>query len=322
MFGRLFAFVFGLGVLLAARAASAEEACGLEKAIGVTEAEGLAIADIVCGPIRSEPAKYPGHHGVRVVKIGAKIVLTLASPSGDKQLVLTSLEEITVAAPRLHEAAAEAKPVEETVDVTNVVGDEARRPKAKPSAVHAWMGVIGAGHQRGAGGGVLLGISAGSERWSFVGDLRVAGESFNKPAALAAMIVTLGSTKIEPDAKFAFVSLAGGVRHHFSASDVAPFVGGGLALDYIGYGTTRSKTMNYGYEGYEERSSGATGLAGYGELGLDVLRTHLVGGAVVMRCDVPAFATERVTSDPNDPTKTVTTRAYEPVLSAGIVLRF
>lgn len=325
-----------LAVVSSARAAGAEEApmpeqprdpsCAVERHVGVTAEEAAAVEEIVCAAIRESPARS-AHHRIRIVKIGGKVVLTLVTDRPDggiasKQLVLASLDEVTVAAPRLIEAAADEKPVAETVTMNNVVGEEARKPKRKHSEVHGWLGVIGAGSPDIAtGGGVNLGISVGSDRWSFTTDFRLAGQSFNKPAALAMQIFTLGALDIESRGNFAYVSFAGGVRHHFSSRDVSPFVGAGLALDHIGGGRTVTVMSPYGgaYSTDQYRSFGNTGLAGYAEIGLDVLRTHAIGGMITIRADAPTFAVERI--EWNRDVRT-SHSSYAPVLSAGLAMRF
>lgn len=122
-------------------------------------------------------------------------------------------------------------------------------------------------------------MTVGSDRWSFVGDLRLAGYAFLATGAAAARVVTLGRLDPKPDDDaFAYASLAGGVRHHLSASDTAFFVGLGIGLDYIQI-DTRSEADN-------------GGLAAYVEIGADLLRTHLFGGTIGARLDAPAFVLE------------------------------
>jgi hypothetical protein len=313
-------FVAGLGLFLfVSSAARADETCAVEKFVGVTKDDADAIEEIVCTEI-NEQAPYSGTHRIRVAKLGSKVVLTLVSERGggriEKQLILSGLEEVPVAAPRLVEALVEKKPVAETQTVTNIVGQEARTPKKKASEVHAWMGMIAvASPGGGTGGGAHLGLSAGSDRWSFVGDLRLAGQSFAEPAAVALTIFSLGLLKPEPEAKFGYVSLSGGIRHHILATDTAPFVGAGVALDYIGYEDDGS----FG-------KAKQTGVAGYGELGLDLMRTHVIGGAVALRFDAPAFSLEKTaqvgswsaTQSPRIQRSSV----WMPVIGASFSLRF
>lgn len=317
------------------RAAAADEPtmtpevtdCAMERHVGVSDIEAAAVEDVVCSQVRSSPAHAGGRHRLRITKIGRKLVLTLTTERGrfvdEKQIALTSLDEVNVAAPRLLDATAEQKTVDETVDVTNVVGDETRQPKKRPSSVHAYLGVIGAAAQNlGTGGGVDFGISAGAEDWSFAGDLRIAGAAFDKPAAFAGELFTLGSMDLHAENDdFSFVSLSAGARRHFSKSDLSPFVGGGIAIEYLSAGTSAVASAAYSPTS-KDAPSGKMGVAGYVEVGLDVLRTRTVGGAITLRGDLPAFTTEQVGPSPSDPTKTVRKTEYTPVIGAGIALRF
>lgn len=314
--------VFGpcLAAVILASSSAFGDVCAVERYVGVTKDDADAVEEIVCTEIH-EQAPYPGTHRIRVTKLGSKIVLTLVSEREgggriEKQLILSSLEEVPVAAPRLVEALVEKKAVAETQTVTNVVGQEARVPKKKASEVHAWMGMLAvAAPGGGTGGGAHLGFSAGSDRWSFVGDLRLAGASFVEPAAVVLTIFSLGLLKPEPEAELGYVSLSGGVRHHLMTTDTAPFLGAGIALDYVAL------------DAHERRpDEKQTGVAGYGEIGLDLMRTHVVGGAVALRFDAPAFAVEReryagswsATQSP----RVQKTTAWIPVIGASFSLRF
>lgn len=315
-------FVFGGCLafgLLASSAAQADETCAVEKFVGVTKEDAEAIEDIVCTEI-NEQAPYSGTHRIRVTKLGSKVVLTLLSDRNgariEKQLILSGLDEVPVAAPRLVEALVEKKPVAETQTVTNIVGQEARVPKKKASEIHAWMGMVAvAAPGGGTGGGAHLGFSAGSDQWSFVGDLRLAGQSFAEPAAVAVTIFSLGLLRPEPEGKFAYVSLSGGVRHHLMTTDTSPFLGAGVALDYVGYDPDG-----------DYRKSKNTGVAGYGELGLDVLRTHVAGGAIAFRFDAPAFSLEKTTQvgtfSATESPRIQKSSVWMPVVGASFSLRF
>lgn len=251
------ACLLALSVLVTPSARAEEPApCALEMHAGVEDADAQAVEEIVCAEVRSKLAGR-GVHRVRVAKLGGKVVLTLrethaAGDTAEKQLVLSGLEEVPVAAPRLTEAISETKVVEDTQTATNIVGVEARPYKKKTSEVHALLEMVGLaalGPKSGSGGGVQFGLSAGSETWAFLGELRLAG------------------------GKADHIALTGGTRHFFSDRDTSPFVGMGMGIE----------TMNV------DRDSGG-GLAFYLELGVDVLRTRQFGGMFGLRVDLPTFA--------------------------------
>lgn len=315
----------------AAPSAPQDERCAVDVHPNVSDADAAAVEDVVCTLIRTE--NVPGRHRIHVTKLGSKVVLTLVTTfegvSIEKHLALSDMGEITVAAPRLLEASSERKAVADTVDVNNVVGDEARIPKKKHSAVHGWLGVMGGSASGyGSGGGMSVGLSAGNDRWSFITDFRLAGSAFNKPASLAALICTLGTVDMKTKNDFSFVSVSAGARHHFTTSDVSPFVGMGLALDYMQLQDASAAASNYAYSSYSYtgRSStdygSNTGLAAYAEAGLDLLRTHTIGGAVVIRADAPTYSVDTVEVVSSDPTKRQHTSTYAPFITAGIALRF
>jgi hypothetical protein len=292
--------------------------CAVNEREGFTEADVAATEQVLCGHIRE--SGHPGQYRIHLGKLGAKVVVTLVEwidgTTLERQVVLSDLGELSVAAPRLVEANNERKSVGDTLDVTNVVGDEARAPKKRASTVHAWLGFIGAGSSGGTGGGMNIGMSAGSDRWSFVGDLRLAGETFNKPAVVVGEIFTLGLLDAKPDSNFGYMSLTGGIRYHLALSDTTPFLGAGLGVDYIAHDGAKGSYV------YEAPSTGKGGLAGYGEIGLDVLRTRLVGGSIAIRADLPAFAAEETKPDPNNQQRYLARTVYSPIFSAGIAFRF
>lgn len=298
----------------------ADPTCAVERFVGVTKEEAEAVEEIVCPEIH-EQLPYGGRHRIRIARLGGKVVLTLVSeregggPRAEKQLVLSGLDEVPVAAPRLVEALVDRKPIAETQTVTNIVGQEARVPKKKASEIHGWLGMVAVGAPgAGTGGGAHLGLSAGSDRWSFVGDLRLAGQAFAVPASVAITIFSLSLLKPEPKGDFAYVSLSGGVRHHFAPTDTSPFFGAGVALVYLGADP----------KGYDESEN--TGVAGYGEIGLDLMRTHSIGGTIALRFDAPAFTLEQTKQSGSwgygqQPVIQRTT-SWVPILGATFSLRF
>ena len=245
--------------------------CALDLHAGVEMEDVTAIALVVCAEVRQQLPAGPLYR-VRVARLGSKFVLSLTTlGEPERQLVLSSLDEVPVAAPRLVESIRTGTSPVETTMVTNVVGGETRTHKKKSGEIHAWLGMVGAivpGPTAASGAGVNAGLSVGSDRWSFVGDLRATG----------------GDVKL--------VALSGGVRHHFGAADTTPFATMGIAL----------ASVDAEREGTSDLDGG--GLALFGELGLDVLRTSQFGGAIVFRADVPAF------------------EENTPILTAGLAMRF
>ena len=230
--------------------------CALDLHAGVEMEDVTAIALVVCAEVRQQLPVGPLYR-VRVARLGSKFVLSLTTlGQPERQLVLSSLDEVPVAAPRLVESIRTGTVPLETATVTNVVGGEARTHKKKSGEIHAWLGMIGAsvpGPTIATGAGVNAALSVGSAQWSFVGDLRGTG----------------GDVKL--------VALSGGVRHHFGSSDTTPFATMGIGLASVDAERQNKSDLDGG------------GLVVFGELGLDLLRTSQFGGAIVFRADVPAF---------------------------------
>ena len=100
-------------------------------------------------------------------------------------------------------------------------------------------------------------------------------------------------------------------------SVISPFVGMGLGVNYIARGYTIQRTY------YADHNlEGKTGLAGYAEVGLDILRTHMVGGAIVLRADMPTFAVDERKPDPTNDKRYLQRSTYTPIFAAGFALRF
>lgn len=245
--------------------------CALDLHAGVEMEDVTAIALVVCAEVRQKLPAGPLYR-VRIARLGSKFVLSLTTlGQPERQLVLSSLDEVPVAAPRLVESIRAGTPPGDTTTVTNVVGGEARVHKKKSSEIHAWLGMIGAtvpGPTVSTGAGVNVGLSVGSDRWSFVGDLRATGGDAG------------------------LVALSGGVRHHFGSSDTAPFATMGIALASLDVDRKNASDLD------------GSGLVLFGELGVDILRTSQVGGAIVFRADVPAFEDNI------------------PILTGGLAMRF
>lgn len=271
-------------LLFAATVATEGDArCALASSAGIDPVDAQTAAELVC----NEVGDHPGRFRVRIARLEHKVVLTLTRGEGDaateRHLVLSGLDEVPTAAPRLVEALGEEKPVVETQTVDNIVGEEARKPKKKPGEIHAWLGVVTTTALRSemaTRGGVELGLSIGNTSTVFVVNARLVGESFAQPLAVAATIFSLGLLYDEhrKPVEGAFGTGAIGVRQYLGSGDVGPFAGAGLGIGYLAM----------------EHPSGAhvsgSGVLPYAELGVDVLRTNMMGGTIGLRLDVPTFS--------------------------------
>ncbi len=319
---RALAALAAVSFLFVSRTALAENpngdpTCALEHHVGIGDEDARAVEEVVCSEATSR--KEPLRYRVRVSKLGHQLVVRLATEHGgrttsDRQLVLSGIDEVPVAAPRLVDAAIADKPVAETRTVDNVVGGEVRTKKSQPARVNGYLGMTGAGtFVADATAGVYVGLSGGNARWSFVGDARLTGNMLASTVELPLAILSLGKA---PDlsSNSSFGSLSGGVRHHFSESDTALFTGMGIGLDHVGFRESTGREL------------ANTGLGVHGELGLDILRASTVGGVVFLRMDAPAFTPRetkpapRIPSQPAQPTSERV--AWMPIASLGVSMRF
>jgi hypothetical protein len=228
--------------------------CTLAAHPGIEDADAQTSADIICYELekRGVPARE-----VRLGKLGGRILVAV----DDKRLLINSVEEMPVAAPRLAEAVATGASTEETRKVDNVVGPEARTPKTVSGSVGFKGGIIGAmpaTREAGIAPGVAAGILARSGRFGLDGHLRAGGGG--------------GS-----DVEMTHVVLGSGAQYYFTDGDFAPYLGGGVGL------------MHYKLERTHSDSVENTGFGLYGEAGVEALRTHHVAFTVGVRADVPTF---------------------------------
>lgn len=273
----------GAGFLLAAGLARADEPVGALPALpapppaptapcalgdhsGVDEADARTAADLVCHDLAERGAR--GAHSVRFGKLGGRVLVTVRAEGGDeRRVVLSSIDEITVASPRLAAAIAEGKPLDETQTVSNVLREEARPVVSKPGQMGfngGLFGVAPGGQGAAPSPGVDLGLLYQAGRFGVGAAGRLAPAVGDGPAVLS------------------YVVLGTGGRFYLGEGDVSPFAGAGAS-----YASLCVKDRSDGMGGDE---ACGTGFGGYGELGVEALRTHRVSFAATARADVPFFA--------------------------------
>src|SRR5688500_4521636 len=145
--------------------------CTLGAHPGIEDADAQTSADIICSELAKRGVPQSE---VRLGKLGGRVLLAV----DDKRLLINSVEEVPVAAPRLAESVATGATTEETRKVDNVVGPEARAPKVVPGSVGFKGGILGAmpaTREAGIAPGVAAGILARSGRFGLDGHLRAGG---------------------------------------------------------------------------------------------------------------------------------------------------
>ena len=239
--------------------------CTLGDHDGVADDEAHTAADVVCHELARQGATNTAHE-VRFGKLGGKMLMTVASRNGnsydERRTLLTGMDEVPVAAPRLAGALSDGRSLDDTKTVDNVLSSETRAAKVQQGQMGLDMGLFGMtslGQGSGASGGIELGLlyRAGSVGVSALG--RAGG---------------IGSD----NSKVGTASLDTGIRYYLSSSDFAPFVGAGIELAY--FDLSRQSGSNVDGSGI-----GANAL-----VGVEMLRTHHASFAASVRLDAPFFA--------------------------------
>ncbi len=240
--------------------------CQLGEHHGIDDAEARTGADVLCHELAKQRATN-GQHEIRFGKLGGKTLVTVATRNGnaydERRAFISGMDEIHVASPRLVTSLVENKPFEDTKNVDNVISSETQPVKVQRGSMGMDAGLFGAtafGAPANASGGVSLGLVYRAERFAVSGTGRAGG---------------IGSG----DSKIGLVSLDLGARYYFSASEIAPFVGGGFVLGY--YHLDRERQGGPDLEG--------SGVGSYAHAGVEFLRTHHTTFSVAARADNPFY---------------------------------
>ena len=242
--------------------------CALGMHAGLDETDAITAADIVCHELVRQGAG--GNFEVRFGKLGAEVQLTVATAASaqgnvaydERRVMMSSLSEVSVAAPRVVAALLDKRPVAATETSDNVLQSETRRPLVKNGHMGLDAGLLIAssvGATSGIAPGFNLGLRYRTDRYGIGGELRHAGGG-------------------ETSSKLTTTTLGLGARYYLTAADTAPFAGGGVGMSYVAI----------------ERSGGTsvsgTGASLYIEGGMEFFRTHRVGMSAALRADAPLFA--------------------------------
>ncbi len=248
---------------------------------GFPEADARTAALLVCDELRKQgiPIGEPVYEApasasiyrVALHRLGQKVLARLnqENPVGtviiERQILLATIEEMVSSAPRLVDALVHRKSLASTVDMENLVEQEARVHRKIPGESFWDIGILGTfalitDADMIAKPGYKLGwfheipsYAVGTEFW------------------------VTGGEDHEGDS-FYFVSLGIGGRYFFNEKNVSPYVGGGLAIVWAGYS-----------EGYIEDEGDSSGLGAYAVGGIEVLRLSRARLRLELRVDRPFF---------------------------------
>ena len=273
---------------------SARVACVIGEHSGFPEADARTSVLLVCGELRKQgiPAGGPvydtpegvGIYRLGLHRLGEKILVRLSheDPAGtvlvERQIQLGGIEEMVSAAPRLVQALVHRESLNATVDMENVVEEEARVHRKIPGESLWDIGLLGTfalitDADLIAKPGYSLGwfhetpsYAVGTEFWGAGGE-DDEGDSFH------------------------FVSWGIGGRHFFNKRNLSPYVGGGLTHVWAGYEQMTGRTWNSRWEYWEEdwESASSRGLGAYAVGGVEALRLTSVRLRLELRVDRPFF---------------------------------
>jgi hypothetical protein len=274
----LAALALGAGPARAETPAAAR-ACVIGTHAGIPDADALTAAGMVCEEVRAQgqPVAAPvteatgPRYVVSMQKLGESVVLRLTELDASDRIVagrtlsLEKIEDVPVAAPRIARAVVDKLPIEETRQMDNLVGAEARvQPKMDGETL--W------------GIGVMTGVVTGVETSAPLvgGDIGAAYEMADW-GINANMRFGFSSSSNSGDSgdEAALFALSVGGRYFFHPAAGTLFAGAGLGFDALAAGDFE-----------------AVQPAVYGELGYELFRLTESRLAIALRADVPLGAAE------------------------------
>lgn len=238
---------------------------------------GISVGD----PVYKTP-KSGNLYRVTFHRLGEKIMVHLSqeNPPGtiilEKQLWIDNIEEMIKAAPRLVDAIVHNKPIDSTVDMETVTGQEAAEVK-KITGESLWnIGIFGAAIP----GADVFGEPGWEFGWSYETPKYAVGTEFR------------GSGNDD----FMFASWSIGGRYFFNNKNISPYVGGGVSI-FGGSSTTITERREkdywsddeyYYYDDYD--TEGDSGLGAYVVGGISMLRLTKSRLKLELRVDRPFFS--------------------------------
>lgn len=249
--------------------------CRLAEHSGVEDADAATAAQLVCSALARAGAPLQARYRVALGKLGLSLILsvtlegdTLGSTADMRELRLASIDEVPGAAPKIAGAIVHGTVIED-VDTAPPAAPppEAPRPPAASSArIHFALGMIGQfpplDRSATPAAGADLELHAEMSSFEIVTDVRFGGDDSD------------GSVGI------VFVEFSMGARYFTSDADFSPFIGGGFAWSYLDL----TDHVHNDFDGSH------TGLGAYGEMGIEIGRTHHTHLAIGARLDLPFYS--------------------------------
>ncbi len=282
--------------------------CRLAEHSGVDDVDAGTVAQLVCGALAKAGAPPDARYRIGIGKLGSVYILTVAlegdtfgSTADTREMRLGYIEEAAGAAPRIAAAMVHGTVVEDIeAPPPNTAPDV---PKAAPPStapkVHFALGLLGTFPPLDRSGtpaaGADLELHAELSSFEIVTSVRFGGDSSDRSVGIT------------------FVEFSMGGRYFTSDADLSPFLGGGFAWSYL----AMEDNVHHDFNGNH------TGLGGYGEIGLEIGRTHHTHLALGVRLDLPFYSMENDVSSvspvvPLGPNGTPVTPSSPPLVIGTI----
>ncbi len=250
--------------------------CRLAEHGGIDDGDAATVAQLVCTAIGRAGAPATARYRVAIGKLGSVIILSVAlegdtfgSTADTREMRLATIEDVAAAAPRIATAIVHGTVIEDIeVPAPGAAPPPAPPlpPTSSPAKVHFALGLLGTfpplDRSATPAAGADLELHAELSTFEIVTDVRFGGDDSS------------GSVGI------AFVEFSMGGRYFISDADFSPFLGGGFAWSYL----TMTDNVHHDFDGSH------TGLGAYGELGLEIGRTHHTHLAFGARLDLPFYS--------------------------------
>jgi hypothetical protein len=241
--------------------------CGVGDVSGVDAGEASVAARVVCDEVwRAAKGQPSATYRVSLGKLGAKILVRLESTEAsgsrdERHLELVSVDEISLAAPRLAEALIEKKTMLATESARNVLATSTKIDNQKRGSMKFEAGIVGT---------AVLGPSLVSPAPGLYMQLAYATERASLNTGLRFGVGNRTQN----------FGLNAGADYHLSDADIAPFVGGGAAWTVMGVQPDGDPKLS------------ASGFGVYAQAGVTAFRTSRTNFRVGLRADIPFYSLE------------------------------
>ena len=259
--------------------------CLIGEYADLPEADATTAAFLVCRHLRNQGVQvgepvYDAPDTATVYRVSLRILgqyilvhLAQETPVGtvveERELLLASIEEMVSAAPRLVGALVNQTSLAATVDMENLVEEEAREYRKVPGEFMWRLGILQA-----------FALVSGSDAIARPGG--ELGWLYETPSYAVGTGLRLAGGSNDKGGRFSFFAWSVGAQYFFHNRNISPYAGGGLAMSW---GSHREAGGLYGYG--SRYSDNGVGLYVVG--GMEAFRLSRARLNVELRIDLPFY---------------------------------